>query len=97
MIVVEPHPEGATFFVRARPGSRKNEIRGEHDGALKVSVTQVAEKGKANEAVVDVLCEALDLRKGQIVLLSGETDRRKRFLVRDVTVDQLCARLESRL
>jgi uncharacterized protein YggU (UPF0235/DUF167 family) len=93
-VVVEPHAEGATFYVRARPGGRRNAVRGEHDGALKVSVTQVAEKGKANDAIVDVLCTALDLRRSQIALLSGETDRRKRFLVRDVSVDELRARLQ---
>jgi uncharacterized protein YggU (UPF0235/DUF167 family) len=94
-VVVEPHAEGATFYVRAQPGGRKNAVRGEHDGALKVSVTQVAEKGKANDAVLDVLCETLDLRRSQITLLSGETDRRKRFLVRDIGVEELGARIAA--
>ena len=96
-VVVEPHADGATFSVRAQPGGRKNAVRGEHDGCLKVSVTQVAEKGKANDAIIDVLCEALDLRRGQITLISGETDRRKRFLVRDITADELRSKLEARL
>lgn len=97
MLVVEPHAEGAVFYVRAQPGGRRNAVRGEHDGCLKVSVTQVAEKGKANDAIIDVLCEALDLRRSQLTLLAGETDRRKKFLVREVTVDVLRAKLESRL
>lgn len=96
-LVVEPHAEGAVFYVRAQPGGRKNAVRGEHDGCLKVSVTQVAEKGKANEAIVDVLCDELGLRRSQMVLLSGETDRRKKFLVREVTADALRAKLVSRL
>ena len=94
-VVVEPHAEGATFYVRAQPGGRKNAIRGEHDGCLKVSVTQVAEKGKANDAIVVVICAALDLRRGQVSLISGETDRRKRFLVRDVTLDELRRKLDA--
>lgn len=94
-VVVEPHVEGATFYVRAQPGGRKNAIRGEHDGCLKVSVTQVAEKGKANDAIVDVLCEALGVRRGQIALISGETDRRKRFLVREITVDEMTRKLDA--
>src|SRR5437868_3236888 len=56
-VAVEPHPEGATFAVRAQPGGRKNAVRGVHDGCLKVSVTAAPEKGKANDAVLDVLCE----------------------------------------
>jgi len=34
-------------------------------------VTQVAEKGKANDAIIEVLCRELSLRKSQIALLSG--------------------------
>lgn len=94
-VVVEPHAEGAAFAVRAQPGGRKNAIRGVHDGALKVSVTAAPENGKANAAIVDLLCETLGLRRGQLTLLSGETDRRKRFLVRGTTVDELRERLAA--
>jgi len=52
-------PEGVLLPVRAQPGSRQSGIRGEQAGALKVCVTQVAEKGKANKALVKVLCDAL--------------------------------------
>jgi uncharacterized protein YggU (UPF0235/DUF167 family) len=45
MIALETHPEGVILPVRAQPGSRKNELKGEQAGALKVAVTQVAEKG----------------------------------------------------
>jgi len=93
MIAVEAHPEGATLLVRAQPGSRENGIRGERAGALKVSVTQPAEKGKANQAVVDVLCDSLGLRRSQLQLISGDTSRQKRFLVRDITVGQLQQKL----
>ena len=47
MIAIEPHAEGAVVPIKALPGSRQNGVRGEHAGELKVSVTQVAEKGKA--------------------------------------------------
>jgi uncharacterized protein YggU (UPF0235/DUF167 family) len=56
-------------------------------------VTQVAEKGKANKALVEVLAKALGLRKSQIELISGSTGSHKRFLVRDVTAEQLAQRI----
>jgi uncharacterized protein (TIGR00251 family) len=93
MIALEPHAQGAILPVRAQPGARRNEIRGEQDGALKVSVTQVAEKGKANKAVIEVLCDGLGLRKSQLELLSGETGHQKRFLVRGLTTAELSARI----
>ena len=95
MIALESHPRGVILPVRAQPGSRKNELKGEHDGALKVAVTQIAEKGKANKAIIAVLCDALDLRKSQLELLSGDTSAQKRFLVTDITLDQLSLRLQN--
>ena len=55
MIALESHAEGVLLPVRAQPGSRRNEIRGQQEGQLKVSVTQIAEKGKANKALVALL------------------------------------------
>jgi uncharacterized protein (TIGR00251 family) len=97
MIALETHAEGTILPVRAQPGSRRNEIRGQQDGMLKVCVTQVAEKGKANKALVALLSKELSLRKSQIELLSGETSPQKRFLIRDITADDLAARIDSKL
>ena len=93
-IALEPHPEGAVLPVRAHAGARHNEIRGEQNGMLRVSVTQAPEKGKANKALIAVLSEGLSLKKSQIELISGATSPQKRFLIRDVTTDQLQDRIE---
>jgi hypothetical protein len=93
MLALEPHPDGTVLPVRAQPGARHNEIRGEQDGALKVCVTQSPEKGKANKAIVEVLSKALSLRKSQIELIAGETSHKKRFLVRGLTPEELHGRI----
>jgi hypothetical protein len=93
-IALQPHPAGTILPVRARPGARRSEIRGEQDGMLKVSVTQAPEKGKANKALIGVLSKALSLKKSQLELLSGATSSEKRFLVRDVPPDDLAQRIE---
>ncbi|MBC8874480.1 MAG: DUF167 domain-containing protein [Planctomycetes bacterium] len=97
MIELEVTDEGVILPVRARPGARSSGIRGVHDGALRVSVTQVAERGKANKALLGVLCKALGLRKSQIELISGPTATRKRFLIRDVSEGQLRQLVEAAL
>ncbi len=89
MIAIESHEAGCILPVRAQPGSRKSELRGEQDGALKVAVTQVAEKGKANEAIIATLSKHLGLRKSQLEILFGHTSSQKRLLVRDTTPSQL--------
>ena len=95
MIDLEAHTEGVILPVKAQPGSQRNGIRGEHDGALKVCVTQVAEKGKANKSLAQQLAKSLGLRRSQIELLSGPTSSEKKFLIRDVTISELKPKLES--
>jgi uncharacterized protein (TIGR00251 family) len=95
VIAIESHDQGVILPVRAQPGSRKSELRGAQDGALKVAVTQIAEKGKANKAIIAFLSKQLGLRKSQLELISGETSPQKRFLVRDVTIEQLRAAIDA--
>ncbi len=89
MIDLETHPEGVILSVRAQPGSRQNGLRGFQNGALKVTVTQVAEKGKANKAIITVLSKSLGLRKSQLEMVSGNLTANKRVLVRGIRVEQL--------
>ena len=93
MAAVNPHAEGATLAVRAQPGARKNAVLGEQAGALKVSVTAPPEDGRANAALVEVLKDWLGVKRSQIELISGQTNRNKVFLIRGMTADSLTARI----
>ncbi len=93
MISVTAHDEGCVLPIRAQPGARKNAVTGEHAGALKVLVTAPPEDGKANKAILEVLREALGLKRSQILLLSGETSREKRILIRGLTARELEAKM----
>jgi uncharacterized protein len=93
MIALEPHSDGVILPVRAQPGSRKNELRGEHEGMLKVCVTQAPEKGKANKAIAELLAKTFSLKKSQVELISGETSHHKKFLIRGTTIQELSAKL----
>ena len=97
MILLSDHPEGVVLPVRAQPGASRSGLRGEHNGALKIAVTQVAEKGKANEAVRQTLAKSLGLARSQVELLSGPTERDKRFLIRGLARDELAARIAAAL
>jgi len=66
---------------------------GEHAGALKVAVTQAPERGKANEAILDVLCDALQLRGREVQLIQGETSPQKKFLIRGLSLQELTDRI----
>jgi uncharacterized protein (TIGR00251 family) len=93
MIEVWPHAEGCIVPVRAQPSARRDAVLGERAGALRVAVTAVPEKGKANAALARVLAETLGCKPSQVVLLSGETQREKRFLIRGWSPEQVTERL----
>ena len=97
MIKLSDNPAGVILPVRAQPGASRAGIRGEHGGALKVSVTQVAEKGKANQSLVHTLAKGLGLQRSQIELISGETQRDKKFLIRGISREELAARIAAAL
>jgi uncharacterized protein (TIGR00251 family) len=86
---------GIVVPLQVQPGGRKNEIRGEQAGALKISVTAKPENGKANEAVIELLAKALRLRKSQIHLLSGETSRQKRVLLAELSAADFQSKLAT--
>lgn len=95
MIALEPHPEGVLLPVRASAGAKENAVRGRQEGALKVSVTQAPEKGKANKALIQVLSKELGLKRAAIRLHSGETSRLKKFLISGISLEELRRRLEG--
>jgi len=94
VIEIRPHAEGSLLAVRAQPGARKPGVLGEHAGALKVAVTAPPEDGRANEAITELLREWLGLKRSQVELASGATNRSKQFLIRGVTVEALREMIE---
>lgn len=96
-VVVETRGEGAVFGVKALPGSRRNAVCGEHDGCLKVAVSKPPEKGKANDAILEVVCRALALPRRRVSIVAGETGARKKLLVTEITAAELAERLATAL
>lgn len=97
MIEVIPHERGSVLPVRAQPGARRDALLGERAGALRIAVSAAPERGKANEAIVALLAEALGCRRSEIRLVSGATARDKRFLIEGLTPEQLRGRLPAAL
>jgi uncharacterized protein len=93
MVTIGEHSEGCVLPVRAQPGAKKARVLGEQAGALKVAVTAPPQDGRANQALLEALRELLGLRRSQVELLSGETSRDKRFLIRGVSKEDLEQRI----
>lgn len=97
MIAITPHPEGCLLAVRAQPGARKAGVVGEQAGMLKVAVTAPPEDGRANQALTELLRDWLSLKRSQVELASGATNRNKQFLIRGLSPDELRALIQGRL
>jgi uncharacterized protein (TIGR00251 family) len=96
VIAITPHSDGCLLAVRAQPGARKAGVMGEQAGALKVAVTAPPEDGRANQAITALLREWLGLKRSQVELAGGMTNRNKQFLVRGFSPDELRAIIEDR-
>lgn len=87
-------PTGVILPVRASPAAKRNAITGVHNGMLKISVTAPPDDGRANAAIVALLAKSLQISKSRVQLLSGATQRQKKFLLVDVDPATV-ARLEN--
>jgi uncharacterized protein (TIGR00251 family) len=88
--VIRETPEGVTIAIRAQPGAKKTTITGIYgEGAsaqLKIAVHAPPIEGRANEALIAFLADLFSLPRRDVVLVSGETNRSKVFLLRGLHV-----------
>jgi uncharacterized protein (TIGR00251 family) len=77
MIPVQENAKGVSFAVKVQPRARKNAITGAVGDALKLALTAPPLEGRANQAVIDFLAEALEIPRASVTIASGETSRRK--------------------
>ena len=88
-IALEESARGTILPVRAQAGARRNGVLGARDGMLRVAVTAAPEKGKANQAIAELLGKSLGVPKSAIQLVAGDTSPRKRFLILGRTIGEL--------
>ena len=74
-------PGGVELAVFCQPKAARSGIVGLHAGQLKVKVTAVPVAGRANEALLVLLSEALGVPRRNLSLLAGEQSRMKRVRV----------------
>ena len=63
--------------LRVAPGSGRAAVVGRHGDAWKVRVTEAPERGRANDAVVDLLAAVLAVPREAVAIVSGHSGREK--------------------
>lgn len=80
--------------LRVKPGSSRTSVGGRFPApgggdALIVAVTAPAVDGRANDAVIEALAHALDLKRRDISLVRGHTSRTKLVDVPDAALPRV--------
>jgi uncharacterized protein (TIGR00251 family) len=88
-------PQRTTLRLRVVPGARRPGIVGRHGDAWKLRVTSPAEAGKANDAVLALLAQTLDVPRRDLELTSGHSSRDKVVALDGMTSEIAETRLEA--
>jgi uncharacterized protein len=70
-------PPSTRVRVRVSPGARRGAVAGRVGDVWKLRVTAPAEGGRANEAVVRLLADTMDVPRRSVSLVYGHTARDK--------------------
>ena len=84
--------DAISLAVRVQPRAKRNAVVGRTGDTLKDCVTAPPEDGRANDAVIETLADWPGVKRRQIEIISGATNRNK--VVR-VTEPEIARRLSG--
>jgi uncharacterized protein (TIGR00251 family) len=73
---------GIEIHLHVQPGASKNEISGIHGSSLKLRIKAPPADGKANKECQIFLAKFLDVPTSDVILISGNSSREKKFLIK---------------
>ena len=87
---------GIVFTVRVLPRASHPGFADFQKGVVKVRIAAPPVDGRANEACIQLLAQALGVKKAQVAILSGHTGRTKTVAVAGVSPEYLQACLTAK-
>jgi uncharacterized protein (TIGR00251 family) len=84
---------GVSFYVQVQPRASCDAIEGEYADALKIRLTAPPVDDLANDALLRLLAERLNVPRAAVRIVAGEKSRRKRAVVTGVKREQVLALL----
>lgn len=85
----------ATLNVKVVPGASRDRVVGRYGGGIKVQVSAPPEGGRANQAVVAVIAEALGIKTHQVSIVKGHAQPRKILEIAGMDAAEVFSRLSS--
>jgi uncharacterized protein len=85
----------ARLRLRVSPGAARSAVVGRHGDAWKIRVAAAPAEGRANDAVVRLLADTLDVPVRAVAIVSGHTSRDKTVALDGIDNDEIERRLAS--
>ena len=88
-MVIQKDGNSVILHIFVQPKASEDRIVGFHGDALKVRVAAPPTGGKANQGLVKLLADELNIRQSCIEIIQGHTSRRKVLRIWNVSPDQV--------
>ena len=94
-LLIEDAGEGLILRVKVVPGSSRTKISGILGTSLKVKVSSVAERGKANRELINLLSKKLGVKKNCIKIISGRSNPIKKLHITGINSENLLKKIDT--
>jgi uncharacterized protein (TIGR00251 family) len=91
---------GVSVDIEVTPGSKSVSIPSGYNEwrkRIEVKLTKNAQKGKANEQLIESLAEFFGISSSSIMIISGATSSKKSVLIKGISYEQAVSVFGSRL
>lgn len=78
-----------TFRLRVQPRASRDEVAGEHDGAIKLRISAPPVEGRANEACRRLIAKLVGVSPSRVEIIAGESSKDKVIRVHHITAERI--------
>jgi uncharacterized protein (TIGR00251 family) len=87
--------ERIKIWVQVHPNARRNEVQGEKNGVWHLKIAAPPVKGRANQELINLLSDVLQVSKSNLAIEKGLSSRRKLIDIRGLAQEQVKARFND--
>ena len=95
MVEITEKDGAVTFRLRVQPRAARDEVAGEHNGAIKLRISAPPVEGRANDACRRLIAKLVGVSPSRVEIIAGESSKDKVIRVHNVTAERIRARLLS--